>query len=165
VHLVSPNIVVELRAGWQHATNGLPLSNPQIPTLSTATDGNQTYAYGISLPGVLDSVSAQRTKQDQWEIEGNTTVNRLRQLMTFGAGAYFDYLTSLNAYLQSGEYQFASLQNFEQDLADALQLTVSRAALSPGGPLKQPDYNGASRRIDFFGFFQDSFKVTSPIHS
>jgi hypothetical protein len=160
VHTVNASVVMELRGGWEHSTNDLPRAQEKIPTLSTATDGGKTYTSGISLPGVSSSVSAQRTKEDLWEIENSTTINRSRHLITFGGGTYFDYLTSLNNFLQSGEYQFNSLQNFGQDMAEFLQLSVSRGPFTQTGALTQFNPVTTSRRVDFFGFFQDSFRVT-----
>jgi carboxypeptidase family protein len=159
-HIFNPKIVTDFRAGWNHFTNDLPRAHQEIPTLTVTTDGNQIYASGISLPGVLASVAAQRTRQDTTELSDSTIVSWSRHIITFGAGAFIDRAVSSDAYLQSGNYQFANLLNFGEDKAYALEISVARNSLSEGGFLVQPDYSQHYRRFEFFGFLQDNFRVT-----
>lgn len=158
---ISARTTSEIRAGWLRSTDAIPRQHPEVPTLNVSADGSQFFAQGISLPGISDAVTGYAARSDLFEIADDTILVRGRHAVNFGGGLYFKSSPSTKTYYESGQYQFQDLQSFAQDRALSFTVGLARESVLAGVPYSLPAADHDYRRIESYGYVQDSFRATS----
>jgi len=157
---LSSNTTTEVRLGWLRSTNSLPRQHPEVPTLVTGVDGGKLYPQGISLPGISDLITTFQSRGESFEFGDSTIAVQGRHVITMGGSFYFRFSRTSSAYFQSGTYQFRDLQSFAQDRASSFSVSLGRDSVSAGGPFSQPQPSREYNRKQFYGFVQDSYRVS-----
>jgi hypothetical protein len=147
---LTPNTTNEVRFGWSMDELRFDRAQPDIPTLASAD--------GVTLPGSPAFYGYRnRTRSAEWV--DNVVLIRHRHALKFGAGGLF---RRLDGYLSAGDggyYKFRSLDDFAAGTPYLIRVALSRSAFQADA-YTPPDYNRAYRYNQWFGFAQDSFRVT-----
>lgn len=150
---LSPHTTNETRLGWSGDDLHFDRANPDIPTLVSAD--------GVTLPG-SPAFYGYRNRTHSLEWLDDLTLVRRRHVLKFGGGGLF---RSLDGYLSAGAggyYKFQSLADFVANTPEIIRVALSRADFQ-SGVYTLPDYNRAYRYNQWFGFAQDSFRVSSRV--
>ncbi len=146
MHTFSPSLVNEARGAVSHDDLHWDRPHPEIPTLVSGD--------GVTLPG-SPAFYAYKNVGKSVELLDNLTWTRGAHRVSAGAGAL---LRSSEGYLTAGRdglYQFAGITSFIQDRPVAFRAAIER------GSLTQPKYDREYRYQQYFGFLQDTVRVTS----
>jgi hypothetical protein len=147
-HSFRPNLTNEIRAGYSRDDLHWNRPHSEIPTLFSED--------GVSLPG-SPAFYGYKNVNSAWEILDNVIWARDRHLIKAGGGVL---LRSSNGFLtagQIGEYLFNNVIEFALDSPSFLSAAVNRAALPT---VQAPDYNRSYQYQQYFGFVQDTYKIT-----
>ena len=121
----------------------------EIPTLVSSD--------GVALPG-SPAFYAYRNVNPTGELLDNVIWAQARHLVKAGAGVLWrgsdGYLTAG----QSGEYVFSNVAFFALGMPQYVSAALNRAALPQ---IQTPDYNRSYRYQQYYGFVQDTYKITS----
>ncbi len=147
-HTLRPSLTNEARASFSRDDLHWSRAHAEIPTLASSD--------GVMLPG-SPAFYGYKNVNRSWEFLDNAIWARGRHLVTAGAGllvrASDGYLTAG----QDGEYLFGNILFFALDRPAFFRAAIARTALPN---VQQPDTNRSFRYQQFFGFFQDTYKVT-----
>jgi hypothetical protein len=148
-HTFRPNLTNEVRGSY--SVDDLHWNRPhsEIPTLVSSD--------GVSLPG-SPAFYAYRNVNATGEFLDNVTWAHDKHLVKAGAGVL---LRGSDGYLtagQAGEYVFTNVVYFALGMPQYVSAALSRAALPQ---LQTPDYNRSYRYQQYYGFVQDTYKITS----
>ena len=95
-----------------------------------------------------------------WELSDSVVWILGRHIVTMGGGYERNRLSSANSFGQAGFFSFRNFIEFLNDHPDELRLAASRDALPQ---LVLPDLDRGYKNNQFFGFVQDSLKVSSRV--
>lgn len=148
VRLIRPDLTNEARLSGSadHLSWNRPHS--EIPTL---TSGD-----GIVLPG-SPAFYQYKNVNKSYEVLDNLIWTKGRHLVTAGAGALFRTADVALTAGEDGQYLFSSVVQFAQDRPSALRVALDRYS-APA--LVRPDYLRTYSYQQYFGFAQDTFRVT-----
>lgn len=145
IHTFSPSLVNEARAAFSNDDLHWDRPHPEVPTLVSGD--------GVTLPG-SPAFYAYKNVGKSTELLDNLTWTRGAHRVAVGAGAL---LRSSEGYLTAGRdglYQFPGITNFIQDRPTAFRAAIQR------GSLTQPKYDREYRYQQYFGFLQDTVRLT-----
>ncbi|MEO8099211.1 MAG: TonB-dependent receptor [Acidobacteriota bacterium] len=148
-HTFSPDLLNEARIGFSHDDLHWDRPHPEVPTLVSLD--------GTMLPG-SPAFYAYKNVNKSLEIVDNVTISRGMHRITTGAGAL---LRSSDGYLTAGrdaQYRFNGITNFIRDQPSFFRAAIQRSSLPA---LRQPQYDREYRYQQYFGFVQDTVRVTS----
>ena len=146
MHTFTPALVNEARAAFSRDDLSWDRPHPEIPTLVSGD--------GVMLPG-SPAFYAYKNLSRSVELLDNLTWTRGAHRVAAGGGAL---LRGSHGYLTAGRdglYRFAGITNFIQDRPTAFRAAITRGALT------QPQYSREYRYQQFFGFVQDTVRVTT----
>jgi hypothetical protein len=147
-HTFHPGLINESRAGF--SSDDLHWNRPhtEIPTLASED--------GVMLPG-SPAFYAYKNVNRSGELVDNVIWSRQRHQVTAGAGLLVrgsdGYLTAG----QDGQYMFTNVITFALDQPSFFRAAIERATLPT---IQQPNPNRSYRYNQYFGFVQDTYKVT-----
>jgi hypothetical protein len=148
-HSVRPNLTNETRAGFSNDNLYWNRAHSEIPTLVSGD--------GTTLPG-SPAFYGYKNDNRTWEFVDNLIWSRGRHQITAGAGVL---LRGSDGYLtagQDGEYFFSNVITFALDTPSYFRAAIDRTALPN---IQQPDTNRSFRYEQYYGFVQDTYKLTS----
>ncbi len=148
-HTFRANLTNEVRESY--SVDDLHWNRPhsEIPTLVSSD--------GVSLPG-SPAFYGYRNVNSTGEFLDNVTWAHDKHLVKAGAGVL---LRGSDGYLtagQSGEYVFTNVVYFALGMPQYVSAALNRAALPQ---LQTPDSNRSYRYQQYYGFVQDTYKITS----
>ena len=175
VRLFSPRLTNELRFGWRRGQIERTRPHPDVPMFQLflrLPDSITT----IPLPG--SAVEYDFTlKSNTWEVADSLVIVRGRHILTAGGGFLVRRPGSNFTYFRDGLYNFndrnlnesgaglpneVSILNFGLGRPRYLQAALSREALQAGsGNYVQPAFERTYADTQFYGFLQDSVKVSA----
>jgi Carboxypeptidase regulatory-like domain len=151
---VRPNLTNEARLGWSSIDIRYDQAHPEIPTLD---------AGALVLPGTRSFFSL-NDQNSVWQMLDDLVWSTGRHQVKLGGGVFQRRLANYLKTDANGYFQFPDVQSVASDTPNLLVAPVSRQQLfgSQAGDLnlQVPNYDRLYRSADFFGFAQDSFKVT-----
>ena len=148
-HTFRPNLTNEARAGFSDDNLYWNRPHSEIPTLLSGD--------GVSLPG-SPAFYAYKNDNRTWEFLDNLIWARGKQQITAGVGAL---LRASDGYLtagENGEYFFPNVALFAFDNPTYFRAAIQRSTLPS---LQIPNSNRSFRYQQYYGFAQDTYKVTS----
>lgn len=148
-HTFRPGLINESRAGFSDDDLHWNRSQTQIPTLASED--------GVTLPG-SPAFYAYKNVNRSGEFVDNVIWSRQRHQVTAGAGLL---LRGSDGYLTAGEdgqYMFTNVITFALDQPSYFRAPIDRAALPT---IQEPDPNRSYRYQQYFGFVEDTYKITS----
>ncbi len=151
-HTIRPNLLNEARAAFSDDDLHWDRAQSQIPTLASEDS--------TTLPG-SPAFYAYKNRNASTELLDNIIWTGGRHQITAGAGVL---LRGSNGFLTAGtggQYLFSNVLTFALDDPAYFRASVDRAALPN---LQLPDTNRDYRYQQYFGFIQDSFKLTSRLN-
>src|SRR5207302_1150864 len=148
-HTFRPSLTNEARAGYSDDDLHWNRPHSEVPTLGTFD--------GVTLPG-SPAFYAYKNRNRSWEFLDNVIWARGRHLITAGGGLLLRGSEGFLTAGRDGQYQFGSVLNFALDRPAFFRAAIQRTTL-PG--FLQPDSNRTYRYAQFFGFVQDTFKISS----
>jgi hypothetical protein len=146
VHTFSPNLVNEARAAYSNDDLHWDRPHPEVATLVSGD--------GVVLPG-SPAFYAFKNVSKSLEFLDNLTWTQGAHRIALGGGAL---LRTSEGYLTAGRdglYRFAGITNFIQDFPSSFRAAIQR------GTLSQPRYDREYRYQQYFGFLQDTVRLTS----
>jgi hypothetical protein len=147
-HTFRPSLTNEARGGFSQDDLHWNRPHSEVPTLVSSD--------GVTLPG-SPAFYGYKNVNRSGELLDSLIWAHGKHLMTFGAGVLFrgsdGYLTAG----QDGQYIFNTVVSFALDSPSFFRAAIDRTALPA---LQQPDTNRNYQYNQFFGFFQDTFKVS-----
>jgi hypothetical protein len=145
----------ELRFGANHDRIAALRPHPEVPAMDITLSAPS--AGGVVLPGSSVSYSFLNTNTSY---EGGYSLTRIagRHTAKVGLGVLARGISGFQEAYKAGSYTFDSFESFAADAPASAVLTVSRA--SPLLPVL-PDFRRNYRTEEWYGFAQDSFRVTS----
>src|SRR5579862_3494774 len=150
-HTIRADLINEARASFSNDDLHWDRAHSEIPTLNSSD--------GVILPGSL-AAYAYKNANRSWEFLDNLVWMRGRHQFTAGAGLL---VRSSDGYLtaaRDGEYFFQNIAFFALDRPFALRAAIDRAALPV---VQQPDSNRNFNYQQFFGFAEDTYKLSRRI--
>ncbi len=148
-HTFHPGLINESRAGFNSDDLHWNRPHSEIPTLASED--------GVVLPG-SPAFYAYKNVNRSGELVDNVIWSRQRHQVTAGAGLLVrgsdGYLTAG----QDGQYQFTNVITFALDQPSFFRAAIERATLPA---IQQPDPNRSYRYQQYFGFVEDTYKITS----
>jgi len=147
-HTFRANLTNEARAGFSDDDLFWNRAHSEIPTLVSLD--------GVSLPG-SPAFYAYANADRSFEILDNVIWSHARHQVTAGAGALFRASSGFLTAGENGEYEFSNVILFALDEPAFFSAAVDRNALPN---LQIPDSNRTWHYEQYFGFVQDSFKLT-----
>jgi hypothetical protein len=148
-HALRPNLTNEVRESY--SVDDLHWNRPysNIPTLVSSD--------GVTLPG-SPAFYGYRNVNTTGEFLDNVIWAHDKHLVKAGAGVLMrgsdGYLTAG----QSGEYVFSNVVYFALGMPEYVSAALNRAALPN---IQTPDYNRTYKYQQYYGFVQDTYKITS----
>jgi hypothetical protein len=147
-HTMRTDLINEARASFSDDDLHWNRAHTEIHTLSTSD--------GVTLPGSPASY-AYRNANRSWEFLDNLVWMRGRHQFTAGAGLLVRTSDGFLTAAQDGQYLFTNIVFFALDRPQAFRAAIDRAALPA---VQQPNSNRSFGYRQFFGFAQDTFKLT-----
>ncbi len=147
-HRIRPSLTNEFRAGYSRDDLHWNRPHSEIPTL-TSEDGTM-------LPG-SPAFYAYKNVNSTGELLDNLIWAHGKHLMTAGTGLLLRSSTGYLTAGQDGQYLFNNILSFALDSPSYFQAAIARTALPA---LQVPDTNRDYSYKLFFGFFQDTYKLT-----
>lgn len=149
IHPFRPDLINEIRGSF--SADDLHWNHPhsEIPTLVSLD--------GVSLPG-SPAFYAYRNVNPTGELLDNVIWAHGRHLVKAGGGVL---LRASDGYLtagQAGEYEFGNVAYFALGMPEFVSAGLNRASLPN---VVTPDYNRSYRYQQYYGFAQDTYKITS----
>jgi hypothetical protein len=151
-HTIRPNLINEARAAFSDDDLHWARAQSQIPTLASED--------GTTLPG-SPAFYAYKNRNASTELLDNVIWSGGRHQITAGAGVL---LRASNGFLTAGadgQYLFTNVLTFALDDPSFFRAAIDRTALPN---LQVPDSSRDYRYQQYFGFVEDSFKVTSRLN-
>jgi Carboxypeptidase regulatory-like domain/TonB-dependent Receptor Plug Domain len=148
-HTIRPNLTNEIRASYSRDDLHWNRPHSEIPTLVSED--------GVTLPG-SPAFYGYKNINGTTELLDNVIWARDRHLIKAGGGVL---LRSSEGFLtagQTGEYLFNNVIDFALDSPSFVAAAVNRAALPN---VQAPDYNRTYSYQQYFGFIQDTYKITT----
>jgi hypothetical protein len=143
----------EARFGFSNDDLNWDRPHPEVPTFAVGSG----FGSEASLPG-SPAFYEYRNRNRSVEVLDNIIYSRGRHLLVAGAGMLQrnsdGYLTSG----RDGQYRFVTIAQFALDRPFSLRAGVERTGLPQ---VRQPGFDRSFRYRQYFGFVQDTFKVTS----
>jgi hypothetical protein len=147
LRLIRPDLTNEARVSVSSDNLSWNRPHTEIPTLTAA---------GVTLPG-SPAFYAYKNVNNSQEILDNLILTKGRHLMTVGFGILF---RSSDGYLtagQDGQFLYNNLVSFAQDRPSTFRIALQRTGLPV---LTQPDYQRTYSYQQYFGFAQDTFRLS-----
>jgi hypothetical protein len=151
-HTIRPNLINEARAAFSDDDLHWDRAQSQIPTLAS-TDGT-------TLPG-SPAFYAYKNRNASWEMLDNVIWSGGRHQITAGAGLLLRGSEGFLTAGADGQYLFNNVLTFAFDEPSFFRAAIDRAALPN---LQAPNSNRDYQYQQYFGFVEDSFKVTSRLN-
>ena len=148
-HTIHPNLINEARASFSDDDLHWDRTHSEIPTLSSAD--------GVILPGSL-AAYGYKNRNGSWEFLDNLVWMRGRHQFTAGAGVLARSSNGFLTIARDGQYFFQNIALFALDRPFAFRAAIDRSALP--GVVQLPDSNRDFSYTQFFGFAQDTFKLS-----
>jgi Carboxypeptidase regulatory-like domain/TonB-dependent Receptor Plug Domain len=148
-HTFHAGLVNESRAGFSSDDLSWNRPHSEIPTLASED--------GVTLPG-SPAFYAYKNVNRSGEFVDNVIWSRQRHQVTAGAGVL---LRGSDGYLtagQDGQYIFTNVITFALDEPISFRAAIDRNTLPA---IQQPDTNRSYRYQQYFGFVQDTYKLTT----
>ncbi|MEP6960645.1 MAG: carboxypeptidase regulatory-like domain-containing protein [Acidobacteriota bacterium] len=148
-HTFSADLLNEARIGYSHDDLHWDRPHPEIPTLVSSD--------GTLLPG-SPAFYAYKNVNKSLELVDNVTISRGIHRITAGVGALF---RSSDGYLTAGrdaQYRFTGVTTFIQDRPAFFRAPIQRSTMPV---LRVPQYDREYRYQQYFGFVQDTVRVSS----
>ena len=139
-----------MKFAWRDTVLAFDRPHPEIASLETKADS-------VSLPGSQNAYELQ-SRDRSWELGDSFTALAGRHTVTAGAGLLTRNLYNLLSFGRDGYYSFADIRGFAIDGPSGFAATVNR--LSVQDSTAQPRYDRDYRNTQFFGFVQNSVKLT-----
>lgn len=149
VHTFSADLFNEFRIARSSDDLHWDRPHPEVATLVTSDN--------VTLPG-SPAFYAYKNLSKSLELVDNVTWTRGSHRIAVGAGAL---LRTIDGYMTAGrdaQYRFAGITSFALDRPSAFRAAIQRSALPT---LQQPNYDRSYRYQQYFGFLQDTIRVTS----
>jgi hypothetical protein len=147
-HTVRADLINEARTSFSDDDLHWNRAHSEIPTLTSAD--------GVALPG-SPAAYAYRNANRSWEFLDNLVWMRGRHQFTAGAGLLVRTSDGFLTAGLDGQFFFTNIALFALDQPFAFRAAIDRAALPT---VQQPDSNRSFSYQQFFGFAQDTFKLT-----
>jgi hypothetical protein len=148
-HTFGTNLTNEARGGYSHDNTGWNRPHSEIPALLTLDS--------VTLPGSA-ALYAFQAANGNWQLQDNLIWTRGAHLFTAGVGYLGRRSKSFFTVGQDAAYIFSDALAFGRDRPGFFRASLSRDALPT---LAQPDTNRSYGYRQYFGFFQDVFRVSS----
>ena len=149
---ISGRITSEFRMAYRNSDVHWDRRHAQVPTLISGD--------GVSLPG-SPAAYAYGNGDSNFEFADSIGWTRGPHLLTAGAGALLRWSSSLLSFGRDGIYSFEDVTGFARNIPIDFQSTISGSALPS---LEVPDFHRAYRNNQYYGFVQDSIKLTSRLN-
>lgn len=154
VHAFRANLTNEVRGSF--SADDLHWNRPysNIPTLSAS---DPTTGMNVTLPG-SPAFYGYRNVNPTGEFLDNVIWAHAKHLVKAGAGVL---LRGSDGYLTAGlasEYLFSNVLYFALGMPDYFSPALNRTTLQP---IEASDYNRSWRYQQYYGFIQDTYKITS----
>jgi len=146
IHTFTPNLVNEARAAYSNDDLHWDRPHPEVATLVSGD--------GVTLPG-SPAFYAYKNVSKSVELLDNLMWTRGAHRIAMGGGAL---LRTSQGYLTAGRdalYRFGGITNFIQDRPASFRAAIQR------GTLTQPQYDRKYRYQQYFGFVQDTVRLSS----
>ncbi|MBZ5604357.1 MAG: carboxypeptidase-like regulatory domain-containing protein [Acidobacteriia bacterium] len=147
-HTIHADLINEARASFSDDDLHWNRAHTEIPTL-TSSDG-------VTLPG-SPAAYAYRNANRSWEFLDNLVWMRGRHQFTAGAGLLVRSSDGFLTAARDGQFFFTNVVFFALDHPLAFRAAIDRASLPA---VQQPDSNRDFGYRQFFGFAEDTFKVS-----
>jgi hypothetical protein len=151
-HTIRPNLINEARAAYSDDDLHWNRAHSEIPTLASLD--------GTTLPG-SPAFYAYKNRNRSWEMLDNVIWSGGRHQITAGAGLLLRGSEGFLTAGRDGQYLFNNVLTFALDAPSFFRAAIDRAALPN---LQVPDSNRDYRYQQYFGFVEDSFKVTARLN-
>ncbi|MGD1093049.1 MAG: carboxypeptidase regulatory-like domain-containing protein [Bryobacteraceae bacterium] len=148
-HAFNPSLTNEARAGFSEDNLYWNRPHAEIPTLLTGD--------GVSLPGSPAFYGYQNDNRTG-ELVDNLIWSRGKHQTTVGGGVLWRASDGYLSAGQNGLYFFNTIINFAFDNPFYMQAAIQRSTLPA---IQQPDTNRSYRYQQYYGFAQDTYKLTS----
>ncbi len=149
LHTFSATLLNEARAAVSNDDLHWDRPHPEVATLVTADN--------VTLPG-SPAFYAYKNVSKSVELVDNLTWTHGAHRIAMGGGAL---LRNVDGYLTAGrdaQYRFLGITNFALDRPSFFRAAIQR---SPLPSLRQPQYDRSYRYQQYFGYLQDTVRVTS----
>lgn len=151
-HTFRANLLNEARAGFSDDDLFWNRAHSEIPTLESLD--------GTTLPG-SPTFYAYKNRDASWEMLDNVIWSSGRHQVTAGAGLLLRTSDGFLTAGTDGQYLFNNILSFALDDPSFFRVAIDRTALPE---LQIPDTNRDWRYQQYFGFVQDSVKLTSRLN-
>ena len=148
-HTIHANLFNEARASFSDDDLHWNRAHSEIPTLSSAD--------GVTLPG-SPAAYAYKNANRSSEFLDNVLWTSGRHQITAGVGLLVRSSDAFLTAARDGQYFFTNIAFFALDRPLAFRAAIDRGALPA---VQQPDSNRSFGYRQFFGFAQDTFKLSS----
>jgi len=151
-HTIRPNLINEARAAFSDDDLHWDRAQSQIPTLASED--------GTTLPG-SPAFYSYKNRNASTELLDNVIWSGGRHQITAGAGVLLRGSEGFLTAGADGQYLFTNVLTFALDDPSFFRASIDRTALPN---LQVPDSSRDYRYQQYFGFVEDSFKVTSRLN-
>ena len=149
-----PNLTNEARFSFSNDDLNWNRPHPEVPAMSVSTTGFNTFAKVPGSPATYEY----RNRNNSFELLDNVLLSHGRHLFVAGAGLL---QRNSDGFLTLGRDGFYSFQNLVQFGADRPQIAVLAFERTSLPTVKQPVFDRSFQYRQYFGFVQDTVKVTS----
>jgi len=147
------NLTNEVRFGFSDDDLNWNRPHPEVPTLAAQSG----FGGDVTLPG-SPAFYEYKNRNKSFEALDNIILTKGRHLVVAGAGFLQRHSGGAQTAGRDAQYIFTNVLQFAFDRPDSVRVAIQRSTL-PAPTL--PGYDRSFRYRQYFGFFQDTFKITS----
>ena len=150
---IRPALNNHLTAGWNYERLSWGRAYPEVPMLMVTPQNDGTIPL---LPG-SPAAYAFNNSNRSLELNDSAMIVKGRHIVKFGGGGFYRHVDDFLGYGLDGDYSFSSLLEFALDQPSTFTTALSRQAPN----FVQPNPNRQYQSWQFFGFVEDTFRITS----